>query len=259
MMTLTPGGTRPPTCPAQRWSYPVTDTDDLPEVYPHPLFPAEAGEQPPHVVFITVRRLGPEGWTTYPGRILAAELLSEQQVWDAWGGGKYTLVGHSRTGIASNASFALEGPRKPLMPVTEQPSDAPRAPAAAAPNGDVGPKLQFLFGELAAQRQEAIQMRASADAQTRAHIEAMAQMYSQSQQTLVALLTRREEHADPLENVLKTAEMLNELRAGAMEGVTGSGEDELDSIKKGVDIVQSLTDKKSPAKAPEVDHEPETE
>jgi len=97
----------------------------------HPLFPADGDSAPPEIAFIQINRYEASGPVLIARTFTAAELTSEAQIAEFYGGGLYELIGR-RAGKQDPAMMGnISRKRRVRLPGVSAPL-APEAPAAAA-------------------------------------------------------------------------------------------------------------------------------
>jgi hypothetical protein len=207
----------------------------------HPLFP-EHEPNDRELGFIRVWRHEKDGSRfCVPSTFGADELTGIDQLFEAWGGGRYEVVGHEPNGrVLARQRYAFEGPSKPLAGGAEEAPPAAKAAPVPAPgdSGQWGAMMGMMQMFLQMQQQQSQQqtqlvlaLMNKGDTNANAHVQSMTQLYSQFGQTqgelLKAALANRAGGADSSEAFVKGLEFAREFMA---EGGGQASDDGLESL-----------------------------
>lgn len=126
----------------------------------HPLFPGADGKDGPDVHQINVTRQDAPGKATwYPETIPSENLASLADLFSAFGGGEYELIGRDAKHIVARVRYSVAGPSKRLVPEAEPPPPQATPPAAAPGFGGVdGGVMMMMLKMMHEQSLQSMQM-----------------------------------------------------------------------------------------------------
>ena len=231
----------------------AAETQQEPPIVAHPLFPLddepESDALPAQVTTIHVRRLEGGDWKTVPAAFAPDQLTSWEQIWTAWGGGKYELIARDDHGrITARVTEVMPGASRSLVPDQPAEPQAHQAPAQAPPalgldlGGPMALMLQMMAGQQSAQQQMFLAFLERSDRAAQQQQQTMATMYGQSSQLMANIfgkMAEQKEAGRPEEVFIRGIETANALRAGAAQeqGGGGGGGGDLASIAETVRVV----------------------
>ncbi|OGO09110.1 MAG: hypothetical protein A2Y61_00575 [Chloroflexi bacterium RBG_13_60_13] len=190
----------------------------------HPLFPEHEPDDRA-VGFLRVWRHEKDGSRfCVPATMGPDELTGIDQIFEAWGGGRYEVVAHEPNGrVLARQRYAFEGASKPLAggAADEQPATARPAPVPApGDSGQWGAMLGMMqmFLQMQAQSQQAqtqlvLALMNKGELNSNAHVQSMTQLYSQFGETqgeLLKALANRAGGGDSSEAFVKGLEFARE-------------------------------------------------
>jgi hypothetical protein len=245
-----------------------------PPTEPHPLFlPEGEGEEPPEIGFVNVKRWQNGRWVFAHRQYTPGDLDSLERLFELYGGGQYELVGRDKRNAKITALKRLELDGDPLPLTGEAPKPQPMQQPAPAPSGGgvlegLLPMLlplvvDYLKSSAAASRTQAeqqtqlmIAMMGRDAENARAHIQTMQQLHdrqAQSQGDLLRAVLERSGGGGGMENFLQAAEVVNQIRQGAVEAVAGAdgGGDSMSEFANGVGTVVEQLSKVKALTGPE--------
>lgn len=164
----------------------------------HPLFPEHDPDDPREIGFIRVFRQDRDGArNAVPATFGPDELTGIDQLFEAWGGGRYEVVAHEPNGrVLARQRYAFEGPSKPLAgatggtptPTIEQSKIQGGGDQWTALMGIMQMFMQMQQAQSQQQTQLVLALLNKGDTNANAHVQSMTQLYSQFGQTQTELL-----------------------------------------------------------------------
>lgn len=229
----------------------------------HPLFPAEEGDDPKPVDFISVGRHDDGRLYQIPRTFRADEITTLEDIFSLWGGGLYELWGRKASikdptkpgWISVNRRYQIPGASKPLMPGTEAPAPLPAVPgnpAHIAQTGAPDTSVMGMFMQMQMQMMQVAQenARAQAEANRRADeraredsrnmMQMMMQMQASNTQSMMGVVTSViSSRGGGPDEVTKYLDLFNKLKPGG----GGEGEGGAPAMGEGIEgILGSLAD-----------------
>jgi hypothetical protein len=204
----------------------------------HPLFPAEDGDDPPAISFIQISRYESNGSVLIPRVFTSAELTSEAQIGEMFGGGLYELIGRRSSKLDPASMGNITRKRRIRLPGVSTPL-APEAPAAAPPEAPSAPSGGLAMSDniiIAMMQMQSNAATAQAQAQAQiaqAQATAQAQSQQQSQQMMITMV----------QTMMSVSQQQTSSMATMMTALLGSRGGGPDELVKYAELFKSLTGK----------------